>query len=813
MRRLNSYLAMVPAAFLLAGCGGNYTSQVTQVTGTTVYIDPAAAQRRYQGLSKVVISPQGVLDVTVIERLYAPEREAPVLTTKQIEGKRANPVGSALATGLTAGLYPLLLPRQFFKDTFGHQTSEQVLNTQPDTSKAKNTGRFEWVTLPYQSARVTVTGLPTKDPIVVNLNARGEGSLDLSRQLFIANQTSKVPISLEITCVNCSASAPSDSVRTTQSLRFHAPAAWGVLADYYRSNQVLWLSDRGLVGDSDSTPRKGSETARSWRDFSDEVSRRISAVLKSKQELPAELRRERADLSRNKPAAQVTLTRDEFESTAAFNERVRLTRENERRKIEAYNRRVDLLNDKIRRFQEQAPRQLPNTEVANIMSTALSDLVGDPQVKSATYDADLEQFVVTVGGYSQPAKAPIQFLLISQNRIPPSQARVLKDVLTQSRPLIRLGLTGQTIQPVSAHLVLDKQVLEMQFVDGFELPRLQTVQLDAAKPQQVEALTRIAGGAGPAIMFADDPESQQLRRQLETLRQNLQQRQQAVAERSRLTNEIRELETRLKQIDEGDFKDDLLPRINALPVAATSTNIHAIVVGIASYSELPNVVFADRSASLFAEAIRRRFGIDRDQITTLLNEEATGTRLLARIKSISNRLGPNDQLIFYFAGHGAPSQDGRNTVLIPQDASAEVPVNPELSLQSIYQILTASKAQHVWAILESCFSGRADNNQLIYKDVAPVLVTPKAGLMPPNPQRLSVLAAGGPNDFANAMRSTGHRLFTYHLLNHLSQSQQITPGFFGTISERVAREAAALGPAYTQRPVWMGQDRPFGIKP
>ena len=797
---------------ILAGCGGNYSQQITKVTGITKYLDPSSATQSYQGFSSYSINDQGVLQLRIVERIHAPELEAPVLTTKQVEGQRANPVGSVLATGLTFGLYPLFLPKEFIRDTIGHQTSEQVLNVQPDTSKARPTGRQEWVTVPFQSARVEIRlGSNLNPPITLQPNAEGHIRHDLSQALYKASQTQTSPLSLQVACINCQSAAPNPTLTNTKQLTYTPPPSWQVLAQYQNSRSILWTGDQSLFATQTPARRQSGGSLVSWRDFSNQYSIQANTLLRSKQELPSDLRRERADLMRNKPSGQVTLTRDEFETTAAFNERARQARAAEQARIDDYNRRVAQLNLRIQRHQSQAPDTLSRDESMALMSQLMRSLLGEPEVKTVAYDADLQQFFITIGGSNQPSRSPIQFSLVTRSQISPSVARNLRDEIFKSRAMIRLDLVDQTLTPTTAHLILPNQsVLRLQFIDGFEKPSLQTVRLDATRPQTVEAIqTSRSSDTSDPIALAQDPESQQLRLRLESLRSSLQQRQQVTAERERLTSEIRLLETRLKRIDEGEFTDDLEQKIRNITVAPVRSNVHAIVIGIASYSELPRVVFADRSARSFSETIKRRFGIPNDQIVTMINEEATGTRLLARIRSVSNRMSPNDQLIVYFAGHGAPTPDGKQTVLIPFDATVEVPINPELSLQAIYRILNASKAQHTWVVLDACFSGRTDSNELIYRDVAPIIVTPKGGLTPTNSQRLTVLAAGEANDFANARRASGHRLFTYHLIDQLSKSPTVTTQGFSHIASRVTSDAANLGPVYRQRPQWIGHQSAF----
>lgn len=155
------YRAVLAAALggALLSCGGNYTKQVSTVTGTTKYLNPNLATQKAEGFETLQVNDHGVAEFKVMQRLNAPEYEAPVVQTSQVEGKHPNPIGTSFGTVITIGLYPLLAPKAFFENTIGHQTSEQVLSTETDKSKEVATKRFEWVTLPLKTVEIEVQGL------------------------------------------------------------------------------------------------------------------------------------------------------------------------------------------------------------------------------------------------------------------------------------------------------------------------------------------------------------------------------------------------------------------------------------------------------------------------------------------------------------------------------------------------------------------------------------------------------------------------------------------------------------------------------
>lgn len=809
VRALCRAALLPPLLVLLAGltaCGGDYTSQVTKITGKTRYLNPNLASAKLQGFETAYIDSRGVLHVRMTEKLHAPEYEAPIVQRRQVSGKRANPVGSTLAATFTIGLYPLLAPKQFFKDTFGHETSDQVLSEEPDRDRATATGRLEWVSLPMQSANVDVRGLTSPRSLSIKLDDQGRGSVDLSTELFLRYSGNASSINLELACTNCQSNAKVSGPLAVTPITFSVPTGWRLLADYRKSEDLVWVAESGLFGDGKP---KAAARPRSvaWKDIATAAQRRGEARLQRMTELPEHLRRERQQIESSRPQPGGTLVRDEFESTAAFNERVRAARAAEEAKRTEYNRRVDQHDRKVREFQDSLPRALPRPALLQAISEAMIEMTGEPEVKNATYDADLKRFIVTVAGSSQPDKAPVSFTLVTQTDIDAEAARMLKPQIMRAKPFLRMAVSEKAIRPLAGHLMMGDQVLAMRFIDNVELPSLDSVRLETGQTAIFRPLKKIDGSAvsAGALELADDEESRKLRERLEQLRTDVRQRQQMSEEKERINSEIRQLESRLRSMDQGDYNDDLGEIVAKIPAAQASGNTYAVVIGIADYDELPRVTFADRSAKTFAELVRRQYGVAPERMVTLLNDDATGVRMMTRLRAVAARLTAKDRLIVYYAGHAAPTRDGKHTVLVPQDAADGMLDDSSFRLTEFYQTLLRSEAQQIVVVIDACFSGRTDGNKLIYKDVAPVIAVSKDGVSPPADSRLTVLTAGGPSDFANALRPRGHRLFSYHLLHEMAKSGGLLPDRFKNVSDAVLRDAIALGPDYRQQPLWLGK--------
>lgn len=802
----------VSLAAVMVSCGGSYTKQVSTVTGTSKYLNPNLATQKAEGFESVAINDRGVAEFKLLQRLNAPEFEAPVVQTSQIEGKHPNPIGTSIGTVITIGLYPLLAPKAFFENTVGHQTSEEVLSTDTDKSKEVATKRFEWVTLPLKNADIEVQGLGKPIRQSVKADASGAYQLDLSSALMgwlMANNEGAPR--LRFVCLSCTSNVEDKLVARDRSVGFEVPQLWRLIAANRRAVQSSWAADRGLLGeDPNVDPRSGRGTAVTWREVFAEIQRESERQLRKMAEIPKALRDENAALLRSKPSPDAAITRDEFESKEEFETRLRAARQAEQRKIADFNRQVEELDKKIRQFQNSVPKTLSRAQQIQIINGTLADMVGDPVVKTVAYDPDIRRFIVKVAGARQSERSDVVFTMVTSEEVRANDARELKPQLFYARVFVNFSVTDKGISPASAQLAVNNRILDMRYVDKVELPKLETVPLESGTLAPFPLARKIDPGTGTVrpLEFNENPDAARMRERIGQLRDSISEKQ-SRAEEDRMRDEIRALEGQLKKLTEGDFVDDLKPLIAKVPANSANNNVLAMVTGIAEYAELPAVTFADRSAQSFAELIQRQYGIAPANLLMLTNQDATGVRWMARLQTIARRATENDKLIVYYAGHGAPTPSGKTTILVPQDSSANIPEDSPFRLSEIYKILLGSRAKQILVVLDTCFSGRTDDNSLIFKDVAPVSLMQQTGITPPADPRLTVLTGGGPNDFANALRPKGHRLFTYHLLKEWARTGYVGRDRYDIVADAVAQDAYALKPAFEQRPLWIGSGTPM----
>jgi hypothetical protein len=230
-------------------------------------------------------------------------------------------------------------------------------------------------------------------------------------------------------------------------------------------------------------------------------------------------------------------------------------------------------------------------------------------------------------------------------------------------------------------------------------------------------------------------------------------------------------------------------------------NKFALIIGINEYDSNPNVRFADNSAVAFEELAISTLGVPKENVITLLNGYATSGRIKTNLELIRELPEENGTIYLFYAGHGVPGKDG-NSYLLPADMGADaIHLEPQLKLNSIYKRISTSLASNIYVFMDSCFSGKDDLGELLYKGVAPVLKVNKTKI---SSQKLTILSAGGSSDFANDYEEKEHRLFSYHLINELASGQRNLYKAYNVLRSKVKRTSLRKGIGYKQIPQYSG---------
>ena len=137
----------------------------------------------------------------------------------------------------------------------------------------------------------------------------------------------------------------------------------------------------------------------------------------------------------------------------------------------------------------------------------------------------------------------------------------------------------------------------------------------------------------------------------------------------------------------------------AVPSGIKFGRYHAVVIGNNQYADYPALSSAANDADKVADVLSRRYGF----ATTLL-KNANRFEILSALNAKREALGPDDNLVVYFAGHGEIDASTRQGYWIPADGRQNAPAS-WLSNRAISDILNTMNAKHVLVVADSCYSG------------------------------------------------------------------------------------------------------------
>jgi Caspase domain len=184
---------------------------------------------------------------------------------------------------------------------------------------------------------------------------------------------------------------------------------------------------------------------------------------------------------------------------------------------------------------------------------------------------------------------------------------------------------------------------------------------------------------------------------------------------------------------------------------------YALIIGIDEYQNLPKLQTAVGDAQAIEQILRQRYGF---QTTLLIDAKATRSNILDGFSDFRGRLHDNDNLLIYYAGHGA--RDGGKAYWLPVDSRPKSPANWIIA-EEITKGMQVIPARHVLIISDSCYSGGLSRD--IAVDNAPTDRAKYLQTMIDSKSR--VLISSGRDEPVSDGGSGGHSVFANALLKGL----------------------------------------------
>ncbi|MEN6621441.1 MAG: caspase family protein [Smithella sp.] len=253
--------------------------------------------------------------------------------------------------------------------------------------------------------------------------------------------------------------------------------------------------------------------------------------------------------------------------------------------------------------------------------------------------------------------------------------------------------------------------------------------------------------------------------------------------------------------------DDIPPRIKGYE----RKDAVALIIGIGKYREekIPAIKYAVRDAEVMAKYLENLGGISKANIQILINEKASKSDIQAYIEDwLPRRINENSTVFIYYAGHGAPGEQGKSAYIVPYEGQPDFP-SQLYTLQSLYNSLGKLKAKEVVVLLDSCFSG-VKGRSVTHAGARPLVMKP-ADILPLN-NKVIVIAGASGNQMSSDYDRAKHGLFTYGILKGLrgeavrERTGSVNLGGLYNYVKAVVSEKASLELNRDQTPVLLSSE-------
>ena len=204
----------------------------------------------------------------------------------------------------------------------------------------------------------------------------------------------------------------------------------------------------------------------------------------------------------------------------------------------------------------------------------------------------------------------------------------------------------------------------------------------------------------------------------------------------------------------------------------------AVIVGVEDYAFVPPVPGAEANAKAWYDYLTKTRNAAPGSVKLLLGSDAAREDLLTAAQKAAAKAGPGGTLWFVFIGHGAPSSDGKDGLLVAFDAQqkAESLQTHSLRRGELLKALGTSKAGKIVVLIDACFSGRGPDGASIAPGLQPLVTVAALGAIDP---RMVVLTAAKGNQFSGGLPGARRPAFSYLVLGGLrgwAGQAQVTAG-------------------------------------
>ena len=225
----------------------------------------------------------------------------------------------------------------------------------------------------------------------------------------------------------------------------------------------------------------------------------------------------------------------------------------------------------------------------------------------------------------------------------------------------------------------------------------------------------------------------------------------------------------------------------------------ALIIGIENYSQSPDATFANLDAKYFYEYASKGFGIKKENIKLLIDNDATLIKSIGVLsKWLPSRVKAEEtDLIIFFAGHGLASNDGKDLFLLSQDSDPDLLARTALSRTELFKEIIKLNPKSVTMFLDTCYSGVSRDEKTLLASARPVRIIADEQDTPNN---FTIFSASQLDQISSGLKDAKHGIFSYYLMKGLegnadaNKDKDITNGeLLAYMDQKVAQKASELG--------------------
>ncbi|ETR65069.1 MAG: peptidase C14 caspase catalytic subunit p20, partial [Candidatus Magnetoglobus multicellularis str. Araruama] len=149
-----------------------------------------------------------------------------------------------------------------------------------------------------------------------------------------------------------------------------------------------------------------------------------------------------------------------------------------------------------------------------------------------------------------------------------------------------------------------------------------------------------------------------------------------------------------------------------------------VVIGVNRYAspKIKPLKYARNDAESFASYLKNTLGMDSNHLIELYDEKATRRNITSNLGTyLRNKANKKEDTVYiFYAGHGAPeidekseNKDGIAKYILPFDAVLNDLFSTALDMDRIAVIFKRIRAQRVFFIADSCYSGTSGGRSIV----------------------------------------------------------------------------------------------------